>query len=278
MSLIRARYRAVNTVMNLGGARFVGLLDLYPNAAVAYALFKLRADYSGSAIRVRESGGNTEADIGFTASGELDTAVLLAHCGANDGFIVTWYDQSGNSIDFENIVAAQQPQIVSSGSILLLNGMPIINRVNTSSTLKSSFTPNDGSATKTAIFVGSVSPTRGNILGSHASPDDYWMFGQNGSTSTAVNQNVTPSSEFRNGVAFSYTNRDNVYDDFVSQSMLFSNLQFSFSSNTLSLGYQSNVTTNTNMMNYQVLIIYNSDQIANRVGMQSKLNEFLNVF
>jgi hypothetical protein len=41
------------------------LLDLYPNAAVAYSLRKLRNAYSGSAIRVRRSVDNTEQDFGF---------------------------------------------------------------------------------------------------------------------------------------------------------------------------------------------------------------------
>ena len=84
MSLIRARYRAVNTIMNLPrGGGYVGLLDLFPNAAAAYSLRKLRAAYSGSAVRVRRSSDNTEQDIGFTAQGELDTASLLSFVNAS---------------------------------------------------------------------------------------------------------------------------------------------------------------------------------------------------
>jgi hypothetical protein len=45
----------------LGG--FIGLLDLFPNAAAAYSLRKLRAAYSGSAVRVRRSVDNVEADF-----------------------------------------------------------------------------------------------------------------------------------------------------------------------------------------------------------------------
>jgi len=60
------------------GGGYVGLLDLFPNAAAAYSLRKLRAAYSGSAVRVRRSSDNTEQDIGFTTQGELDTASLLS--------------------------------------------------------------------------------------------------------------------------------------------------------------------------------------------------------
>jgi len=60
------------------GGGYVGLLDLFPNAAAAYSLRKLRAAYSGSAVRVRRSSDNTEQDIGFTTQGELDTTSLLS--------------------------------------------------------------------------------------------------------------------------------------------------------------------------------------------------------
>ena len=78
MSLIRARYRAVNTIMNLPRGGYVGLLDLFPNAAAAYSLRKLRAAYSGAAVRVRRSSDNTEQDIAFDANGNLDTSSLLS--------------------------------------------------------------------------------------------------------------------------------------------------------------------------------------------------------
>ncbi len=39
------------------------LLDQYPSAAVAYSVRKLRAAYTGNAIRVRRSSDNTEQEI-----------------------------------------------------------------------------------------------------------------------------------------------------------------------------------------------------------------------
>ena len=78
MSLIRARYRAVNTIMNLPRGGFIGLLDLFPNAAAAYSLRKLRAAYSGSAVRVRRSVDNAEADFNPT---EITNGTLLSWVG-----------------------------------------------------------------------------------------------------------------------------------------------------------------------------------------------------
>jgi hypothetical protein len=110
-------------ILQSGGISFVGLLDNYPNAAAAYSLRKLRAGYGGNAIKVRRSSDNTEADIGFTALGNLDTTALTSFCSGTDGFVTTWYDQSGNGRNATQTTAANQPQIVSSGSVLTLTGI-----------------------------------------------------------------------------------------------------------------------------------------------------------
>ena len=94
------------------------LLDTYPSAAVAYSLRKLRSAYTGSAIRVRRSSDNAEQDFGFV-SNDLDTASLLTFCGAGNGFITTWYDQSGNANNSVQSTAVNQCQIVSSGALIL---------------------------------------------------------------------------------------------------------------------------------------------------------------
>jgi len=104
-----------------GAAPFVGLLDSYPNAAAAYSLRKLRLAYAGSCIRVRRSSDNAEQDIGFVAN-VLDTASLLTFTGANNGFVTTWYDQSGSGLNLTQTTAAKQPQIVSSGVVITGSG------------------------------------------------------------------------------------------------------------------------------------------------------------
>ena len=88
------------------------LLDLFP-ATVAYSLRKLRSGQA-TAIRVRRSSDNTEQDIGFIGN-DLDTVSLLSFCGAGNGFVTTWYDQSGNGYNATQTTQANQPQIVNSG-------------------------------------------------------------------------------------------------------------------------------------------------------------------
>ena len=100
--------------------------DISAPSAAAYSLRKLRAAYAGNAIRVRRSSDNAEANIGFASNGDLDTAALLAHVGSGDGFVTTWYDQSGNGSNATQATAANQPQIVSNGVLHTLGGRPTI--------------------------------------------------------------------------------------------------------------------------------------------------------
>ena len=103
-----------------------GIVDVYSGAAAAYSVRKLRGAYSGPAVRVRRSNDNAEQDIGFTALGNLDESALSTFVGVNSGFITTWYDQSGNSKNAIQTIAASQPRIVNSGVIEKQNNVPIV--------------------------------------------------------------------------------------------------------------------------------------------------------
>jgi hypothetical protein len=70
------------------------LLDIYPGAAVAYSLRKLRVGYTGNAIRVRRAVDNAEQDFGFI-DGDLDIAGIESFFGNNlllqsENFNTTW--------------------------------------------------------------------------------------------------------------------------------------------------------------------------------------------
>jgi hypothetical protein len=114
----------VDTMAELRG--LVGLHSTINSAAATYSLRKVDADYTGNAIRVRRSNDNDETDIGFTASGDLDTAALLAHVGSGNGFVTTWYDQSGTGRNATQTTAEQQPRIVSNGAMITEGGRPAV--------------------------------------------------------------------------------------------------------------------------------------------------------
>ncbi|HSH41653.1 MAG TPA: arabinofuranosidase catalytic domain-containing protein [Arenicellales bacterium] len=102
------------------------LLDMYPATAAYSVARRLRYDYSGPLIRVRRSSDNAEQDIGFDSNGDLDKSALATFAGANDGFIVRVYEQTGNFLDISNSTAASQPQIVQAGTIITEGGKPTV--------------------------------------------------------------------------------------------------------------------------------------------------------
>lgn len=94
-----------------------GLLDtLGVSATAAYSTRRLRAAYSGYALKVRRSSDNTTQDIGFDGSGNLDTAALASFVSSNSAYIDTWYDQSGNGRDLVQATTTAQPRIVNAGT------------------------------------------------------------------------------------------------------------------------------------------------------------------
>lgn len=110
-------------------AAMTPLLNLLSGTArAAYSLRKLRSGYAGKAINVRRSSDNATQDIGFTVYGDLDLTALLAFVGNNDGFVATWYDQTGNATNL-TAVSGQQPRIVASGVVEVtpIDGTPALN-------------------------------------------------------------------------------------------------------------------------------------------------------
>jgi hypothetical protein len=103
----------------------VGLLQEYPGAAAAYSLRLLDGDYAGAAIRVRRSGDNAEQDIGFDSGGEVDRDAIANFCSPGDGFVKTWYDQSGNGNDATQTTTGSQPKIYDAATgVVVENGKP----------------------------------------------------------------------------------------------------------------------------------------------------------
>ena len=181
----------------------VGRLVSDENAYAMYGLRKVREGYTGNCIEVREGGGDTTANIGFDAHGNLDEAALLAHCGSNDGFVKTWYDQSGGtSFNLAQTGTGKQPKIVESGTLNTANGKPTIKFDGTNDLVKRSIGTDDSSP-HSIFFVyrldGSVSANVG-LLSLHETADTA-MIKTNSSKDIEVN--------FGNAVTVSNANTEN---------------------------------------------------------------------
>jgi hypothetical protein len=122
------------------------LLDQYIGAAAAYSLRKLSKDTT-NVVRVRRSSDNAEQDFTDT---EITDGTLVSWVGGGDGFVKTWYDQSGNANNATQGTEANQPKIVSSGSVITVNGYQVIQYDGSNDNLGTSLT-----ATGTMLMGGS---------------------------------------------------------------------------------------------------------------------------
>jgi hypothetical protein len=248
------------------------LLDDYSGAAAAYSLRLLRSAYTGDAIKVRRAVGSpSEKDIGFV-NNELDVADLESFCSGTNGFVVTWYDQSGNANDATQTTAANQPQIVSSGSVILENGKPIINGLD-----NTDFLVIDNSISKasiTSIFSVASLDTNATfyVLLADGSNTAY-MVSQLNSVATTINLNVGTPTVYKNSSLYTITNRGDAYNDFQGQKLI-SLIGGSTNFSPLNIGYGVGVE----MYNTQEIVIYNSDQSSNRTGIETNINDFYSIY
>jgi len=258
---------------------FTGLLDTYSGAAVGYSLRRLRTAYSGDCIKVRRASDSTELDIGFV-SNVLDTASLATFCSGTDGFVSVWYDQSGNAKPMFNTLASRQPKIVTSGSILLENGKPILTSDGATSGMTSDYIADSGvSAKGLFIVMKRNSSTSQCILGSYSEGDNMNFILDSGSTNTTVNKNVAVTSQNLNSSSWVYTNRGDTYTDLSGQSIISANAVYSFGTNTtdaLSLGYRYTSPVNFEMTNMQELVIFENQ--TDQAAKDSAINSFYNAY
>lgn len=265
---------------------FTGLLDTYSGATAAYSLRKLRSAYSGNCIRVRRSSDNTEQDFGFV-NNVLDTASLLTFCGAGNGFVTTWYDQSGNAYNTTQSTAANQPQIVSSGAMITTNGKNSIKFDGSNDFLATTGTP--FSATSNTLIAVSKQDTTGSYrrlfnignyvagryLGSANGTDDMLAVFNDGANfncfgGVAISQNVsimynagTNGVLRNNGSQVNTTTANN--NSYGNQNLFIGNDSLSFA------GYFWNGIG-------QEFIFYPSNQATNVTGIESNINTFYTIY
>lgn len=272
-SVVRFRNLGRGGVMTSTKLPSTLLLNNYPGAAAAYSLRKLDYTYTGAAIRVRRSSDSAEQNIGFV-NNNLDTASLLAFCGAGSGFVTTWYDQSGNGRNASQSTTANQPQIVSSGAIISVNGKPALQVDGTDSLtftaitipLRTTFGVIKRTAIDTNFFIygGGVSHYHFNnrfyfeagnrVLGSNDvdnTSSQMLLSGYNSSDSLAF--------QYKNNILISSTLTSQVFATGI-------NSLFFYGGSLYSQG------------NAQEIIIYATNNNANISGINSNINSYYSIY
>lgn len=100
-----------------GGGGYTGPLDLVPSAVVAYSTARaLSSAMRGQPVyTIRENGGDTTQSFSSDAvTGEVDAVAITAFLDGANGFVDTWFDQSGNTKSAVQAGAADQPAWASS--------------------------------------------------------------------------------------------------------------------------------------------------------------------
>jgi SPP1 family predicted phage head-tail adaptor len=269
------------------------LLDLYPNAATAYSLRKLRTAYSGSAVRVRRSSDNTEQDIGFTGN-DLNTTALTTFVGAGNGFVTTWYDQSGNARNATQTTQANQPQIVVSGTVLTQSGKPIMKFTANSQVLNTNAFALSANRTyvMTLYNLTNVTSSYKVYLGAQAGGVDAFVngiVGQFGASSIAqsfIGSGLSSNVVGVNAMAGNAYFLLGAYIQGSSQHQHYRNGALNAQNTSLAISPTTNTQvnsimfsiTNGNDLRTNEAIIWNSYQSTNRVGIETNINTYYAIY
>jgi hypothetical protein len=256
------------------------LLDTYTGAAAAYSLRLLRSAYTGDAIRVRRASDNTEQDIGFV-SNELDTATLESFCSGTDGFVKTWYDQSGNGHNFAQTTASLQPQIVSGGTYL-----QAINMDNTDDYMVavSNYTAQIQQSIFTVFQRGSITTGQRPLLASNNLNDCGFFY------SSSIGLSYDPNRRQGSLTSINYPTSIALYSLFKTNNGNATDVLFAFVNSVSSGNKSGTLTGNAITLNYlnrtstpddkkiKEIIIYTSDQSSNRTGIETNINDFYSIY
>ena len=278
----------------------------------AYSLRKISSSYSGNCVTVRRDSDNLDANIGFSG-GVLDTSALASHCGSANGFVVTWFDQSGNSNDATQPTAPNQPKIYDGSSVrhITENGKPALQMSSNSiklavSNSKATFKfLHDGSDSST-FWVLSPTATRET---SGTTDHELFETGEfNGSVGVEITYRSSQFSgtenaqfEVKNGSANavdfrtsngSFNVGQNLCTFFIDadNSTAADRIKVGLNGNTLETGNTQTAAPSTAdsqldftiyggfTAHWQEIVVWNSDQSTNRTGIESNINTFYSIF
>lgn len=277
-----------------GGGEAVNSFILPGTPFAVYSLRQLDG-YSGNAIRVRRSSDDAEMDIGFS-NYQLDLNTLQTFVGASDGCIKTFYDQVGSN-NFTQLTNANQPKIISAGTLLMVNNSPSIyfgTQANqwfldspsgflyneAAFSIFATWQMTDWSGSNAGIFAPSTVTGQGiEILQKNVTPLFYHaqlilnsstrnaggtagrLFNNNTQTNNSIFGDNVSVSAYKRGVAVSLSNTNAIVP-------LTYNGIYSLGRN--SVGYMNG--------HVQEFILYTSNESANRTTIESMVNNFYQIY
>ena len=252
--------------------------DYGDGPAAAYSLRYVTTAYTGPVIRVRRDSDDVEQD--FTPS-QITDGTLESFCGAGNGFVETWYDQSGNGNHASQTTASNQPQIVSSGSVVTENGKPSMEFDGSNDSLNlTQITPNtewtmfgigakkdpSGIMTFLGSNNGSINSTLGHSFDGRGYLNNGTQYRQTNTTYTNTNQTLwsgvvassLPQAIYRNSSLLSTTP-----------------VNAAIAQGFNMIGRYNDWYTTASISE---ILLYQSDQSPNRTDIESNINNYYNIF
>ena len=264
------------------------LLDQYSGSEAAYSVRKLSGSYSSSVLRVRRSSDNAEQDIGFDSNGDLDTSALTTFVGASNGFVVTWYDQSGNGNDATQTTAASQPQIVSSGSVITSESLPTVDFDGSNDYLELTGTPtvdnlsifnvfqSDNSSQDSVIFAKAEDASNFISSGIRANQRAVRYVNNGSLTDKSISFTDTTSAHHSSVIAETTTPDVDIWVD-GSQGAGSQNPRASSIATQGIIGARQGGLSAFNGK-ISEFVLYPTDETANRTAIESNINAYYNIY
>ena len=257
---------------------FTGLLDDFGGAAAAYSLRALSANWvAGDVVEVRRSSDSTSQD--FTAS-QITNGELETFCGVGDGFVSIWYDQSGNANNATQGTTTAQPKIVSAGA-LVVGGLDFDG---VDDTLNTSLIP-PSTVTMIGVSTWDIEDATQMIVGARDSTSLRNYIAQNSSGKITIaaslsfvgTVDVVASTDYLSFGVINGTDLDMSVNGVNEAGTGTAPVNTTHGYN---IGSLNDAGTAGSFMNGRIaeVIVYASDQSANRVAIETNINAAYTIF
>jgi len=267
---------------------------IYAGDNTLYGTYPFRGGYSlryvsneiTDVVRVRRSSDSAEAD--FTPT-EVTDGTLTTWTGANDGFVVTLFNQGsgGSTFDITQGTAGSQPKLVSSGTVLTKGSLPAILYDGTDDFLHynggaiiqgdcSMFSVSSSTSTETVtcVYSSAATATNGQVIvnDSRTAVNRHFLVASDAADlSTAyvdTNQRLLASfvDGSKNMSAFDNSNTGGT-DTYTTET-----------ADTTRVGKRYNASPLYMAGEIQEVILYNTDETSNRSGIEGDINTYYSIY
>jgi hypothetical protein len=226
-----------------------------------------------------------EANIGEAYSIDLPSGVDPGFDQV-DGFVETWYDQSGNSNDAVQETAGSQPKIVNAGSLVTdSNGHPDIDFDGADFLLKTAFTQGDLTQANTIFTVaklntnddanrklydGTVGHKRNMLFLSTNGSGQFGFFADD-----VISTGVTATNDKK---LFSALFNGASSELFIDGASGASGDVGDYPMSGVTIGKNHSGDLNFWLGQIQEIVIYNADQTSNRAAVETNINSHYSIF